>query len=172
MLSPTFGWFRCDVHGLERIIDPIGYGVERLERLAIGTRGRGTHLATLSSVDTRYQGASLLAPRDLRTRALRSLAGVARDRGVDSHPTARWASGERARVGGHVHRMFPERLERDDVQGSGVRGGQDDGRRDAGLICLQPPGRNHTPPVPRTQAGEMVFRSGCCEVIPDLSLVL
>ncbi|WP_322761832.1 hypothetical protein [Frankia sp. Cr2] len=33
------------------------------------SRGRGTHLATLSSVDTHYQGASLLAPRDLRTPA-------------------------------------------------------------------------------------------------------
>ncbi len=68
--------------------------------------------------------------------------------------------------------MFPERLERDDVQGSGVRGGQDNGRRSAGFIGLQPPGRNHTPSVPRAQARKMVFWPRCCEIIPDLSLVL
>ncbi len=66
MLSPTFGWFRCDVHGLERIIDPIGYGVERLERLAIGTRRRGVGARTSprcprSTPDTRVPPSSHLA---------------------------------------------------------------------------------------------------------------
>ena len=61
-------------------------------------------------------------------------------------------SGERAGVLRHVHGVLAQEGQGYDVQGPLVRAGQDDRRRHAVLVGLEPAHRDDAPPVPGLQA--------------------
>src|SRR5580693_7062516 len=76
------------------------------------------------------------------------------------------------RAGRDVDRVLPERIERDDLQGPLVGGGQHHGRGDTFVVRPQPVGRGHAPAVPRHQPGESELRSRTAEVVADPALVV
>src|SRR5689334_9270777 len=78
---------------------------------------------------------------------------------------------QRAEVGWYVDRVLPQNGERDGVQRAAVRRGQYDGSRDSRVVGLQPPRRDHAPPVPRRQPAEPVLRPRRGQVVADRRLV-
>src|SRR5215207_8096543 len=59
-----------------------------------------------------------------------------------------------------------EEIDRDDVERAGVRRPQDDRRRAAGALRLQPPGRAYAPAVAGLQAGEAPLGARRRKVVP------
>src|SRR3954465_15344439 len=70
----------------------------------------------------------------------------------------------------HVDRVLAQRLERRDLQCAGVGRGQDNARRDPGLIRLQPARRHHAPPVAGPQTGKGELRPTRGEVVAEVAL--
>src|SRR5438067_733560 len=79
---------------------------------------------------------------------------------------------ERGGAGRHVDRVLPERLQRHDVQGPLMGGGQHHGRGDAVAVGPQPVGRGHAPAVPGHQPGEGELGDRGAEVVADPALVV
>jgi hypothetical protein len=74
-------------------------------------------------------------------------------------------------VGGHVDGMLAENLQRHDLEGALVGGGQHDVRGRPVTVGPQPVRGGHAPPVAGDQAGESVLRRRRGQVVADAALV-
>src|SRR5947209_3835208 len=79
---------------------------------------------------------------------------------------------QRPRVGRNVDRVLPEDIQRDDLECSLVRCGEDNIRGHSRLVCAQPVMSGHAPPVSGLEPLELELGNRGDEVVADRLLMI